>query len=401
MAGKNPMNLLYNLTAVQPIHNAKFHGGGSYGEVVFFAILERLFGEKDSKDFNGRLFAAFDAGKFLDPKIVEACKKFGVPLIDIREKSPQRIIDENQIDTFYTPLYSLEKKWDVNVPRFVFTWHGVRALEMKYSPLGMRFARTFAQKAEALVRYRDLWKKHFYKPKYERLAHRIAEGKAFAITVSEHSRASIQNFFPALSHVRIPVFYSPMMEVKPKGSLPANVLPGKYFLLTSGARFEKNNLLAVKAFDGLVEAFPSLDPELKAVVTGVPFPKVYLKGLLHPERFVFLDYVEAEELELLHQNAYAFIFPSLNEGFGYPPMQSMRYGVPLAASGSTSIPEICGDAALYFDPYSESEIRNRMIQLLDGEIYALYAERAYDRYLKVRKRQISDLEKTVRYIMDY
>lgn len=393
------MNLLYNLVAVQPIHHAKFHGGGSYGEVVFRAILEKLFVEKAAECSDVHLFAAFDAGKFLDPKIGEACKKFGVPLFDIREKFPQRIIDENRIDTFYTPLYSLEKKWDVSVPRFVFTWHGVRALEMKYSPLGVKFARTFSQKVEALVRYRDLWKKYFYKPKYERLASRIAEGKVFAMTVSEHSLASIRNFFPELSLVEIPVFYSPMESVEPAGTLPTGVFPKKYFLLTSGARWEKNNLLAVKAFDGLAETFLQDNPDFKAVVAGVPNPKVYRKNLRHPERFVFLDYVEAEQLEALHQNAYAFIFPSLNEGFGYPPMQSMRYGVPVAASGSSSIPEICGDAALYFDPYSESEIRNRMIQLLDSGIETFYAERAIVRYEKVRNRQRLDLEKTARYIL--
>ncbi len=393
------MNLLYNLVAVQPIHNAKFHGGGSYGEVVFLALLHKLFESAESVPSEVRLCAAFDAKKFLDPKIVELCKKFGVPLLDIGEKSPQRIIDENEIDTFYTPLYSLEKKWDVSVPRFVFTWHGVRALEMKYSALGIEFARTLAQKAEALVRYREIWKKRFYKPKYERLAHRIASGNAFAMTVSEHSRASIRNFFPELSHADIPVFYSPMREVEPAGTLPAGVLSKRYFLLTSGARWEKNNLLAVKAFDGLVETFLKDDSDFKAVVTGVPNPKVYRKNVRHPERFVFLDYVEAEQLERLHQDAHAFIFPSLNEGFGYPPMQSMRYGVPVAASGTTSIPEVCGDAALYFDPYSESEIRNRMIQLLDDDVRSLYVERARDRYEKVRNRQTSDLEKTVGYIL--
>ncbi len=394
------MNLLYNLVAVQPIHNAKFHGGGSYGEVVFFALLHALFDRADSVSPDVRLCATFDSEKYLDPKIVSACKKYRVPLFDIREKSPQQIIDENRIDTFYTPLYSLGKKWDISVPRFVFTWHGVRALEMKYSSLGIQFAKSFSQKAEALVRYRELWKKYFYKPKYERVAQRIAEGKVLAITVSEHSRASIRNFFPELLHVEIPVFYSPMESVEPAGTLPSEVFPQKYFLLTSGARWEKNNLLAVKAFDGLAETFLKDDSKFKVVVTGVPNPKVYRKNLRHPERFVFLDYVETELLELLHQNAYAFIFPSLNEGFGYPPMQSMRYGVPVAASGSTSIPEICGDAALYFDPYSESEIRNRMIQLLDtGGGYLERSLKSKSRYAEVSKRQQADLEKTVRYIL--
>ena len=110
--------------------------------------------------------------------------------------------------------------------------------------------------------------------------------------------------------------------------------------------------------------------------------------------------MENEELEYLHQNAYAFIFPSLNEGFGYPPMQSMRYGVPVAASGTTSIPEICDNAALYFDPYSISEIKNRVIQLLDPAIYSEYSARATQRYQIVKQRQASDLEKTVAFILD-
>lgn len=391
------MNLLYNLVAVQPIHHAKFHGGGSYGEVVFSALLRHL--NENASASGDRIFTAFDAGKYLDPEIVALCEKCSVPLFDIREKSPQRIIDENKIDTFYTPLYSLEKKWDVSVPRFVFTWHGVRALEMKYSLQGMKFARGLSQKAEALVRYRESWKRYFYKPKYEHLAQRILAGKAEAITVSEHSRASIRAFFPELFPVGIPVFYSPMEEVEPKGAFPRGVLPQKYFLLTSGARWEKNNLSAVKALDVLMGTFLADESDFRVVVTGVPYPDIYRKNVVHRSRFVFLDYVETETLEFLHQNAFAFVFPSLNEGFGYPPMQSMRYGVPVAASGSTSIPEICGNAALYFDPHSESEMLNRFIQLLDGDIYWLYAERARIRYAEVRRRQETDLEKTVQYIL--
>lgn len=103
------MNLLYNLVAVQPIHSAKFHGGGSYGEVVFFALLRKLSECAETVSPEVRLFAAFDAQKYLDPKIVSACQKHHVSLLDINDKTPQRIIDENRIDTFYTPLYSLEK----------------------------------------------------------------------------------------------------------------------------------------------------------------------------------------------------------------------------------------------------------------------------------------------------
>ena len=385
------MNLLFNLVAVQPIHSAKFHGGGSYGEVIFWALVKR----------GVQFSCAYDSKKYLDPMILDACKTQNIPLFDINEKTPQQIIDENQIDTFYTPLYSLEKKWDINVKDFVFTWHGVRALEMQYSWAGVGFAKKLGQKFEALVRYRESWKKHYYKPKYQALAARMAEGKARTITVSEHSRASIKSFFPELLDLEIPVFYSPMTAYEPKGFLPPGVAAKKYFLLTSGARWEKNNLRAAMAFDELVGMYQSQGKpfDFKMVITGAANPKAYLRHLKHKDRFVLLGYVENRELEFLHQNAYAFVFPSLNEGFGYPPVQSMRYGVPVAASGTTSIPEVCGDAVLYFDPYSVSEIKNRLVQLLDSKIYDEYAARAPKRFVEVNTRQIADLEEAVNFIL--
>ena len=385
------MNLLFNLVAVQPIHSAKFHGGGSYGEVIFWALVKR----------GVQFSCAYDSKKYLDPMILDACKTQNIPLFDINEKTPQQIIDENQIDTFYTPLYSLEKKWDIDVKDFVFTWHGVRALEMQYSWAGVGFAKKLGQKFEALVRYRESWKKHYYKPKYQALAARMAEGKARTITVSEHSRASIKSFFPELLDLEIPVFYSPMTAYEPEGFLPPGVAAKKYFLLTSGARWEKNNLRAAKAFDELVGMYQSQGKpfDFKMVITGAANPKAYLCHLKHKDRFVLLGYVENRELEFLHQNAYAFVFPSLNEGFGYPPVQSMRYGVPVAASGTTSIPEVCGDAVLYFDPYSVSEIKNRLVQLLDSKIYDEYAARAPKRYVEVHTRQIADLEEAVNFIL--
>lgn len=390
------MNLLFNLVAVQPIHSAKFHGGGSYGEVLFWAVLKHL-----STDASVHLFCVYDAKKFLHEDIVEACQKQNIPLIDINECEPQKIIDVNAIDVFYTPLYSLEKKWQIDVKRFVLTWHGVRALEMQYRCDGIAFAKKFSQKFEALFRYREWWKKCYYKPKYNELAAKIAAGRASAITVSEHSRASIRSFFPELMNTEIPVFYSPMTEYEPEGFLPKEIQSKKFFLLTSGARWEKNNLRAAKAFDELASMMVLTGEsfDYKMVITGVTNAKAYLRHLKNKDRFILLGYVESKELEFLHKNAYAFVFPSLNEGFGYPPVQSMRYGVPVAASGTTSIPEICGEAALYFDPYSVSEIKNRMLQLLDGKIYKTYAERALVRYVKVRERQQKDLEHAVEFIL--
>ena len=65
---------------------------------------------------------------------------------------------------------------------------------------------------------------------------------------------------------------------------------------------------------------------------------------------VFLDYVGVRELSALYANARAYVHPSLYEGFGLPPLDAMRHGVPVACSDRSSLPEVTGDAALLFDP---------------------------------------------------
>ena len=75
-----------------------------------------------------------------------------------------------------------------------------------------------------------------------------------------------------------------------------------------------------------------------------------------------------------------FIYPSINEGFGYPPLEAMSKSIPVAASAVCSIPEVCGDAALYFNPYDIEEIANRIVQLADPVMHRNMAERGRKRY---------------------
>jgi glycosyltransferase involved in cell wall biosynthesis len=68
------------------------------------------------------------------------------------------------------------------------------------------------------------------------------------------------------------------------------------------------------------------------------------KGIVH------LDYLRAPELATVYARAEAFVFPSIYEGFGFPLLEAMARGVPSIAARSSSLPEIGGDAALYFEP---------------------------------------------------
>jgi len=61
------------------------------------------------------------------------------------------------------------------------------------------------------------------------------------------------------------------------------------------------------------------------------------------------------------------VFPSLSEGFGLPPLEAMSFGLPVVASSATSIPEICGDAAIYFDPNDNYDIAAKIHSVIASE----------------------------------
>ena len=101
----------------------------------------------------------------------------------------------------------------------------------------------------------------------------------------------------------------------------------------------------------LLDAFASVgDNDLWLVLTGQTYGHERLLAGRGRERVRHLGHVPASDLAGLYRGAAAVVFPSLFEGFGLPPLEAMACAVPVAASGRGSLAEVCGDAALLFDP---------------------------------------------------
>jgi glycosyltransferase involved in cell wall biosynthesis len=105
------------------------------------------------------------------------------------------------------------------------------------------------------------------------------------------------------------------------------------------------------------------------VIPGYPTPHEAELRALAGElgiggQVAFPAWVSAEDLEGLYALAACFVFPSLYEGFGLPVLEAMRRGVPVATSDRSSLPEVAGDAALYFDPTDVDAIRGAVERLL-------------------------------------
>ncbi|MGO9275777.1 MAG: glycosyltransferase family 4 protein [Terriglobia bacterium] len=134
---------------------------------------------------------------------------------------------------------------------------------------------------------------------------------------------------------------------------------GNEMLLSIGAiQTRKNTLNALRA----LELLPARYRLVLAGADGFGAEAVHQfirKQQLEP-RVTRLGYVTAARVRELYQAASVFLFPSLEEGFGLPVLEAMSYGLPVVASGTSSLPEVGGDAALYVDPHRPHDIAEKV-----------------------------------------
>jgi len=146
------------------------------------------------------------------------------------------------------------------------------------------------------------------------------------------------------------------------------------FLLYVGNAYPHKNL------EGLVKIFLKLyknKPDLRLVLVGkedyfYKRIKNYARelGLWEESKdspTVFPGYVPDAQLEVLYKRALAYVFPSLYEGFGLPPLEAMAKGCPVVSSNKSSLPEVLGGAAIYFNPENEKEIQVQIERVISDE----------------------------------
>jgi glycosyltransferase involved in cell wall biosynthesis len=188
------------------------------------------------------------------------------------------------------------------------------------------------------------------------------------ITISEASKRDIVRFL-GVSDDRIDVtLLGPGMPdgVKPipEEELRRQFGLGGAILLTVSAKRPHKNL------ERLFEAVARLDGPDAPVLVVPGYETVFEERLrrraaaVAGERIRFAGWVDDATLEGLYAAASGFVFPSLAEGFGLPVLDALRRGIPVATSNATSLPEVGGDAVVYFDPLQTDELEQALRRLL-------------------------------------
>jgi glycosyltransferase involved in cell wall biosynthesis len=212
---------------------------------------------------------------------------------------------------------------------------------------------------------------------YARTSIALAARRATRImTVSESSKRDILRFVDAPPG-KIDVIYNAYDE-------RFGIEPGEEDVLRVRERYQlqdpfvlyAGNVKPHKNLERLIDAFSLLRgralDHVKLVLIGDDISKyAALRRAVHQHqlhrRVRFLGYMPEETLGALYRLANVFVFPSLYEGFGLPPLEAMASGTPVVTSNVSSLPEVAGDAAVLVDPYDPGAIADGIQRVLTDE----------------------------------
>ena len=203
------------------------------------------------------------------------------------------------------------------------------------------------------------------------------------ITISEFSKNEICSFLDVPPE-RIDVIYC-AAPVKGESAEFIDVSEkyciNKPFILFVGSVEPRKNLVRlIQAFDKLKSKFQIPHQLVLAGGKGWQNEAIFETASAsdYKDSIVFTGFVSSKEKSTLYENASVFVFPSVYEGFGIPPLEAMQWGCPVVCSNAASLPEAVGDAAEYIDPESIDSIANGIWRVLSEETYAgILIERGY------------------------
>src|SRR5713101_8371266 len=230
------------------------------------------------------------------------------------------------------------------------------------------------------------------------LTKRVLRGAARIFAVSNFTKIEIEKLF-GIPPGRIEVVYNAIDERFLHGHASAadrQLIAERYlvtypFLLYAGRISPHKNLVRIiEAFSALKAELTKHDlyPDLKLIIIGDELSKhpdlrrtVVRAGVQNDVRF--LGFVPIEVLRVFYDIAKVFVFPSLYEGFGLPPLEAMAHGTPVLTSNTSSIPEVVGNAAVMVNPENVFEMMRALQRvLLDQALREKMRQRGYEQVKK-------------------
>ena len=193
------------------------------------------------------------------------------------------------------------------------------------------------------------------------------------VTISQFSKGELVNFGVPSDKIAV-VHGGTNFSAAPTGEKPEKVLEKyniqKPYLLTVGFQRITKNLPALLAAYKLMLEKETLPHQLVIVGGGGSAQGAVadvLRKLNLEGRVCLAGFVDAEELPIIYRQAEAFVFPTLYEGFGLPALEAMTYDTPVVCSKIAAVPEVAGEAAVYFDPFDIADISRTIMKVIGDD----------------------------------
>ena len=402
------MNILFDFITLH-----QYTGAGEYVRRVFYEVLK----QKEKLELN--IFGLFDSKKGIAYSDIKNISN--ITLVDINKDNINTIIKKYNINRFFIGCAQYIGKYegiDKIGCEVICTTHDLCDEEF-YSNKISTYLRLSSLDAELPIKqtlkdrirtfffpnmHLDNFSKWYisfggnkiYKSHQNRMPPIIQlfhnNPKMEFIVVSEYTKSSmIYNY--NIPSEKIRVLYSPERISYSEDSLCCDVLKKiiiegkKYFLFVSANRKVKNIDKTINAF----RKYAEIHPESYLVTIGYNGSKQF-------NNHIILSFLSDNDLELAYKHCYALLYPSFFEGFGYPPLEAMRYGKPVLCSNTTSLPEIFGDAPIYFSPLYESAIFQALTKLCKNN-YEYFSNKSLLQYQIIHDRQGKDLDSLIKFLV--
>jgi len=325
-------------------------GGGGLGRYVEQLILQLQKIDQENRYILFLKPENFEDCVITNPRFEKRC----VPIhwYSLKEQLfLAKVMDKEGLDLLHFPHWNVP--WNIKTP-FVVTIHDLILLEQPRSAkITTRHPLTYLTK---YVGYRFV------------LSQALKRSQKI-IAVSQYTKTSIQKYFPWVSKGKIQTIYEGVTPLPPvSDSSPFPALPSPCLLYIGNAYPHKNLKTLLRAFLLLRQTYCNLH----LVIAGrkdLFLDRLFAiaSHLLPKNSFTFIPNPTDSQLSQLYAQATVYVFPSLIEGFGLPPLEAMSQGVPVAASNTSCLPEILGDAAVYFSPTDMQGMAHIIQSLLQNE----------------------------------
>lgn len=356
---------IFDLSCAQPIGNSKFHGGGEYTKTIF---RDYVLSQKDET-----IVACYNHSLFIDEWMLALFSEHNVITENVTNKKDiENVVSKyakeqgNNVCFYAGMAYGYENITFPKNVKAIGTFHGLRMIE---KPIDSNIIYYLQSKNDLKTLFLNLFCKKYITNKI-RLSYLDSMKKFdYIITVSEYSKHSILVNFPEIESQKVHRMYPPLkysgINNSTNNQVPTNNTDENYIMMVSGNRWLKNAARGVKAIDSLYSK--GLLKNYKTIIFGGLPKRVYSK-IENKDLFEIKGYAKDEEFENAYKRCSIFFYPTLNEGFGSPPLEAMKYGKTCVVSGVCSLTEVYGDSVYYCNPYDYQELENKILQAIRNRI---------------------------------